>query len=158
MAYPYQIIAAIGLLITIYGSGFWTGKHWAEGEAAIERQAEISNAVERAKVESNEQMKVAQRNVERRAAARIKQQKLEMELANDELAKNCHVSVGVFGVLQRTIDDANKAATGRVNGSMPVDTKPAGFLRGGFSAVDWVLGSGLPRVQPETKRLNGLDQ
>lgn len=158
MAYPYQILAGIILLLTIYGSGFWTGHRWAEGDAAIETGKAVTVAVEKAKAEGDEQMKVAQRNTELRNAARMKQQKLELELSNDELAKNCHVSVGTFGVLQRTIDDANKAAAGGVNGSLPVDTKPSGFVRGGFGSVDWILGSGLRGVQPEAARLNRLDQ
>ena len=158
MAHPYQLIAAIGLLIAIYGSGFWTGHRWAEGDAAIEAGKAVTVAVEKAKAEDAEQMKVATRNSERRSAARLRQQKLEQELATDELAKNCHVSVGTYSVLSGQIAEANKTASGGVNGNLPPSPKPTGFIRGGFSAVDWILGNGLRGVQPEAARLNRLDQ
>ena len=158
MANPWQIIAAIGLLVAIYGSGFWTGHRWAEGDAAIEAGKAVTVAVEKAKAESDEQMKVATRNSERRSAARLRQQKLEQELATDELAKNCHVSDGTLGMLNDAINTANSTASGGVNGNLPPSPKPTGFIRGGFSAVDWILGNGLRGVQPEAARLNRLDQ
>ncbi len=158
MAHPYQLIAALGLLVTIFGSGFWTGHRWAEGDAAIEAGKAVAIAVEKAKVESDEQMKVAVKNAERRSVFRAKQQKLEQEIAKDELAKTCHVSVGTFGVLQQSINTANSTASGGVNGVVPAAQKPAGFFRSNFGSMDWLLGAGLPRVQPEAARLNRLDQ
>lgn len=158
MANPYTIIAALGLLLAIYGSGFWTGHRWAEGEAAIEAGKAISDAVEQTKVESSEQMKVAVKNAERRSVFRVKQQKLEQEIAKDETAKTCHVSAGVVLMLNDSINTANATAAGGINGGLPVAQKPAGFFRSNFSSMDWLLGAGLPRVQPEAARLNGLDQ
>lgn len=158
MANPYTIIAALGLLLAIYGSGFWTGHRWAEGDAAIEVGKAISIAVAQAKAESDEQMKVAVRNAERRSVFREKQQKLEQEIAKDETAKTCHVSAGVILMLNDSINTANATAAGGVNGVMPASQKPAGFIRSNFGSMDWLLGAGLPRVQPEAARLNGLDQ
>lgn len=158
MANPYQLIAALGLLLAIYGSGFWTGHRWAEGEAAIETGKAISDAVEQTKVESAEQMKVAVKAEKTRTAARLRRQKLEQELAKDELAKNCHVSVGTFGVLQQSIDAANKTIAGRVDGAVQPDTKPAEFIRSGFGAVDWLLGTRSGSGVPTAAKLNRLDQ
>lgn len=158
MANPYTIIAALGLLLVIYGSGFWTGHRWAEGDAAIEVGKALSVAVAQAKAESDEQMKVAVKNAERRSVFRVKQQKLEREIAKDETAKTCHVSAGIVLMLNDSINTANATASGGVNGVMPASKKPAGFFSSNFSSMDWLLGAGLPRVQPEAARLNRLDQ
>jgi hypothetical protein len=157
MANPWQIIAAIGLLITIYGSGFWTGHRWAEGDAAIEAGKSVAVAVEKAKAESDEQMKVAVKAEKTRAAARLRQQKLEQELAKDELAKTCHASAGTFGVLQQSISDANKTIAGGFDGAVQPDPKPAGFFRSGFGAVDWLLGTRSGSSVPAESKFNRLD-
>lgn len=158
MAHPWQIIAAFGLLVTIFGSGFWTGHRWAEGDAAIEAGKAVAIAVEKAKVESDEQMKVAVKAEKTRTAARLRQQKLEQELAKDDLAKNCHVSVGTFGVLQQSIDAANKTIAGGGHGAVQPDPKTSGLFRGGFGAVDWLLGTGSRSDMPAAAELNRLDQ
>lgn len=158
MANPYTIIAALVLLLAIYGSGFWTGHRWAEGDAAIEVGKAISIAVAQAKAESDEQMKVAVKAEKTRTAARLRQQKLEQELAKDELAKTCHVSAGTFGVLQQSIDAANQTIAGSGHGVVQSDTKDSGFFRGGFGAVDWLLGAGSRGGVPAAAKLNRLDQ
>jgi hypothetical protein len=158
MAHPYQLIAAIGLLIAIYGSGFWTGHRWAEGDAAIAAGKAVAVAVEKAKAESDEQMKVALKAEKTRTAARLRQQKLEQELSKDELAKTCHVSAGTFGVLNLSIDAANQTIASGGHGAVQSDTKPAGFIRSGFGAVDWLLGTGSRGGVPAAAKLNRLDQ
>lgn len=158
MAHPYQLIAALGLLVTIFGSGFWTGHRWAEGDAAIEAGKAVAVAVEKANVESDEQMRVAVKSAERRSVFRAKQQKLEQEIAKDETVKTCHVSNGVILMLNDSINTANSTASGGVNGVVPAAQKHYGFFRSNFSSMDWLLGAGLPRMQPEAARLNRLDQ
>ncbi len=158
MAHPWQIIAALGLLVTIFGSGFWTGHRWAEGDAAIAAGKAVAVAVEKAKAESDEQTRVALKAEKTRTAARLRQQKLEQELSKDELAHNCHISVGSFSVLQQSIEAANKTISGRVDGAVQPDPKPAGFLRSGFSSVDWLLGTGSRSGVSETAKFNRLDQ
>lgn len=158
MANPYTIIAALGLLVTIFGSGFWTGHRWAEGDAAIKAGKAVAVAVEKAKVESDEQMKVAVKAEKTRTAARLRQQKLEQELAKDDLAKTCHVSAGTFGVLNLSIDAANQTIASGGHGAVQSDTKDSGFFRGGFGAVDWLLGTGSRGGVPAAAKLNRLDQ
>ena len=158
MAHPTVLLIGLVCAILLFGSGAKVGIDWQQGRDAIDAGKAVAVAVEKAKVESDEQMKVAVKSAERRYVFRVKQQKLEQEIAKDETAKTCHVSAGVILMLNDSINTANATAAGGVNGVLPVAKKPAGFIRSNFGSMDWLLGAGLPRVQPEAARLNGLDQ
>lgn len=153
-------VLLIGLVcaIILFGSGAKVGIDWQQGRDAIEAGKAVAVAVEKAKAESDEQMKVAVKAEKTRTAARLRQQKLEQELAKDELAKTCHVSAGTFGVLNLSIDAANQTIASGGHGAVQSDTKPAGFIRSGFGAVDWLLGTGSRGGVPAAAKLNRLDQ
>ena len=155
---PTILLAGVVLSLTIFTSGFVTGKRWAEGEAALEQGAALSDAAEKAKTETNRQVAVAVKDAEQRTRARMRQQKLEVEIGKDENAKSRCVSDGTLLMLNHNIGEANKAVAGDGYGYVRSDSKSAGFLRGGHGAMDWFLGGKLPGVRDKAKESFRLDQ
>lgn len=155
---PTVLLAGVVLSLTIFTSGFVTGKRWAEGEAALEQGKAISDVTEKAKAETDRQVKIAAKDAEQRTRARVRQQKLEVEIGKDENAKSRCVSDGTLLMLNHSIGEANKTFAGDGYGSVRSDSKPAGFIRGGHGAMDWFLGGKLPGLRDKAKESFRLDQ
>jgi hypothetical protein len=138
---PYLPILYLALVLGLFGGGVSVGYKWEAGVHAREQLATAQSAADRAReeaaVESDAAVLAATKAEAARQAGRIKRLKLEQELAKDEIARNCRVGAGTFGVLLESIRAANGAppeASG-VNASVPTVPGTPKPISGGFSAL-----------------------
>ena len=158
MENPYVLLAGTICAVAIFGSGVKIGIDWQQGRDAIAAQKDVAAAVERQKVEGKKQVENAVKFEKVRAAARLRQQNLEQELAKDEIAHNCRVSVGTFSVLKRSIEDANKTIAGSGHGPVPADSSASGFFRSRSGPLDWFSGTRPGGSVPASAKSDRLDK
>lgn len=123
---PYVLLAALLALIGSGVGGYRFGAHVERGNAALRINEAALVAAEQARLEaiseSAKSLADAKAAAARRAAARDRQHKLEMEIALDEKARDCRVSDGTYRMLSLAITAANGAEdeTSNSDGAVPI--------------------------------------
>lgn len=152
----------ISLALSGFG-GYRFGVNHERGAAALrENETAVATAIaarESAEVESARALSDAQAAAKRRASARDRQHRLEMEIARDETARHCRVSDDTIRLLNDAIASANGAPpeAGHRNGALPAaaaadrpDSGRPGPLGNGY------LGA-IRRLPSQSPTVAGLD-
>lgn len=159
----YQFAAVLVAISISAIGGYRFGVDHERGAAALrENETAVATANELRKTMARDaaaDLTAAKQAAARRAAVRAKSHALELEIARDEIARNCRVSDGTFRLLNDSIASANGAETAasRRDDSVPAAAAADGAnsLRPG--ALDHGYLGDLRRLPSQSPAVEGVD-